>query len=223
MNPTKISFVICVNDDNLYGTCMNHIQALNVPHGYSVEILPIHDAHSMTQAYNSAIRQSDAKYRVYLHQDVLIINPNFIGDILTVFMTEPRLGLLGMVGCKVLPPDGVWWKDHRLFGKVILPDRILELLPVEGTFEIVDAVDGLLMATQYDVWWREDLFDGFHLYDTSQCLEFKKHGYLVGVPNQHTPWCKHGFDVPIGNPDEWSTKAAAYERNHRIFIKNYLP
>jgi hypothetical protein len=222
MNATKISFVICVNDENLCQTCINHIQALNVPHGYTVEILPIRGAHSMAQGYNSAIRQSDAKYRVYLHQDVLIVNPNFIGDILALFLAEPRLGLLGMVGCTVLPHDGVWWKGDRLVGKVILPGRTLELSPIEGTFELVDAVDGLLMATQYDVSWREDLFNGFDFYDISQSLEFKKYGHLVGVPNQHTPWCKHGFGVPIGDIRDWSAKAQSYERNRRIFIENYL-
>ena len=40
------------------------------------------------------------------------------------------------------------------------------------------------MATQYDVPWREDLFDGFDFYDVSQSFEFRKAGYTVGVPVQ---------------------------------------
>ncbi len=31
----------------------------------------------------------------------------------------------------------------------------------QKTFIPVECIDGLLMATQYDVPWREDLFDGF--------------------------------------------------------------
>ena len=34
----------------------------------------------------------------------------------------------------------------------------------DGGWE-VEGVDGLLMATQYDIPWREDLFDGWDFYD----------------------------------------------------------
>lgn len=56
----------------------------------------------------------------------------------------------------------------------------------DGLFMPAAAIDGLLMAAQYDVEWREDLFRGFHFYDTSQSLEFQKHGYQVGVACQKT-------------------------------------
>ncbi|MFT3655366.1 hypothetical protein DALLNEIH_01790 [Bacillus sp. B01(2024)] len=77
-----------------------------------------------------------------------------------------------------------------------------------------DAIDGLLMAAQYDMEWREDLFQGFHFYDTSQSLEFQKHGYQVGVACQKDPWCLHfcgdSFD------------AAAYEADRQIFVQHYM-
>ena len=47
------------------------------------------------------------------------------------------------------------------------------------------------MATQYDIPWREDLFQGFHFYDVSQSLEFQRAGYLIGIPNQANLWCIH--------------------------------
>ena len=36
----------------------------------------------MTSGYNNAMKKTDAKYKVYLHQDVFILNHNFLMDIL---------------------------------------------------------------------------------------------------------------------------------------------
>ena len=55
----------------------------------------------------------------------------------------------------------------------------------------VEASDGLLMVTQYDFPWRDDLFDKWDFYDVSQSLEFIRHGYKVVVPYMETPWCIH--------------------------------
>lgn len=55
----------------------------------------------------------------------------------------------------------------------------------------VEAVDGLLLATQHDVRWREDLFDGWDFYDISECFEMRRAGYRVVVPYQDSPWCYH--------------------------------
>ncbi|PEF43391.1 hypothetical protein CON72_01315 [Bacillus wiedmannii] len=33
--------------------------------------------------------------------------------------------------------------------------------------EIVQTIDEFLMATQYNVKWKEEWFDGFHFYDNS--------------------------------------------------------
>ena len=46
----------------------------------------------------------------------------------------------------------------------------------------VEAIDGLIMITQYDIPWREDLFQKWDFYDVSQSMEFIRHGYKVAVP-----------------------------------------
>ena len=85
----------------------------------------------------------------------------------------------------------------NLVGKVIEYRRQnyqllnLDQVFMESTILSVQAIDGLLMATQYDIPWREDLFQGFHFYDVSQSLEFQKAGYLIGIPNQANVWCIH--------------------------------
>ncbi len=62
------------------------------------------------------------------------------------------------------------------------------------------------MATQQDIRWREDIFDRWHFYDISQCMEFKRAGYKVVVPWQKEAWCYHDNRDP-----ELTTYYEAYE------------
>ena len=55
----------------------------------------------------------------------------------------------------------------------------------------VEMIDGLLMATQYDLPWREDLSCGWESYDVLQSQEFIRNGYRVIVPAMDHPWCRH--------------------------------
>jgi hypothetical protein len=84
---------------------------------------------------------------------------------------------------------------------------------IVDSFEPVESVDGFFMATQYDILWREDLFTHFHMYDASQCMEFRKKGYIVGVPKQVEPWCFH-FYTPESSDED-------YKREQSIFLKHY--
>ena len=76
----------------------------------------------------------------------------------------------------------------------------------------MDAVDGLLMATQYDVAWREDLFVNFDFYDVSQSFEMRKAGYHIVVPYQKTPWVIH---------DSSFAKLTYYDEARKICLKEY--
>ena len=85
---------------------------------------------------------------------------------------------------------------------------------LQGAYQAVEAVDGLFIATQVDLRWREDLFTGWHLYDTSECMEMQRHGYEVVVPNQAKDfWCIH---CPKEKP-----LAASYKEYQKIFLREY--
>src|SRR5699024_1816812 len=68
-----------------------------------IDVITIKDAPSMTVGYNAGMNASNAKYKVYLHQDTFIINPNFISDFLSVFEINEKIGMMGVVGCGSLP------------------------------------------------------------------------------------------------------------------------
>jgi glycosyltransferase involved in cell wall biosynthesis len=177
------------------------------------------------------MRQTDAKYKVYLHQDVFIVNRTFIRDLVSLFEKNPQLGLIGMVGAEKIAASGIWWEApyNWKWGMVYesSPGRMRkqEYGPFQDDYVSVQAVDGLLMATQYDLPWREDLFDGWHFYDISQCVEFLLAGYDVGVPNQSSPWCIHDCGISnLNRYDDYRKKfLAAYGKQLFPLVSVLIP
>lgn len=220
MNEKKICFISCVNNERQYEENLIYLDKLNIPDGYEVEKIAIRNAGSMAEGYNKGMKSSDSKYKVYLHQDVLIINKNFVYEILKIFESDNGLGVMGLVGTKQLPTTGNWWESSNNYGKVyenhsgkMLPLKFNEVI---GEFEEVQVLDGLILITQYDVNWRSDLFDGFHYYDISQCLEFKRIGLKVGIPKQDIPWAIHncGLKQDLGD-------FLVYEGYRAKFLEEY--
>lgn len=192
---TKIAFISCVNDEEQYQEAQLYLSQLRLPSNVEAEVIGIREADSMCQGYNLGAKETEAKYKVYLHQDVLIVNKNFIYDLLKIFQ-DSSVGAVGMIGARKLPASGVWWDAMRTYGKVLhacIPEcsvisKCME--PPEPWIE-VEGVDGLLVATQVDLPWREDLFGGFHFYEISMCKEMQRQGYKVVVPHQKRFWCIH--------------------------------
>lgn len=195
MNDKKIAFIICVNNELYFEECVWYIERLYIPEGYETDVIGITEAEDMTVAYNAAMESSDAKYKVYMHQDVFIYHRGFIADILKLFQSDAELGLLGVVGGVNLPQDAVIWSEwnrgsvYACSNKDVLTIRYNK--EKKDNYVEAEAVDGMLMVTQYDIRWREDLELGWDFYDISQSLEFRRKGYKVGIPFQEKPWCMH--------------------------------
>ncbi|WP_081831674.1 glycosyltransferase family protein [Geomicrobium sp. JCM 19038] len=172
---------------------------------YKIEIIGIRGANSMTEGYNNGLKKTDAKYKIYLHQDVMIIHHMMLYNMLEIFLHSPKVGMLGVVGCEHLNDQGLWWDSPNRFGKV-LEDKGYYVMSVlhEPTshYQSVEAIDGLIIMTQYDLEWESSVFDHWHFYDISQCEKFKAHGYEIGVPQQGYPWVIHECG-PIINMDRY--------------------
>ncbi|WP_197018724.1 glycosyltransferase family protein [Selenomonas sp. ND2010] len=218
LDDTKVAFITCVNSEEWYSECRLYLESLKIPAGMTAEFIPVRGAASMCAGYNSGMNQSDAKYKVYLHQDTLVVNKNLVADLRQLFVEE-NVGAVGVIGCRSLPRSGVWWDGLRTYGRVLHacePESVVDshCREPEGNCQEVEAVDGLFIATQYDIPWREDLFTGFHLYDTSLCKEMQRRGLKVVVPNQEKDfWCIH---CPKEKP-----LAKEYKGYQKIFVKEY--
>ena len=213
----KLCFIICVSDEELYNESLKYILNLNKTKDIEIEVLAIRKANSIASGYNKAMRKSDAKYKVYLHQDVFIINKNFIFDIIKLFDSNIQIGMIGVAGVDILPENGVWWESKSLVGGIYDSHTgLMELYCWENDdqYKFVQAIDGLIIVTQYDLPWREDVFNGWHFYDISQSIEFAQKGYKIIVPNQNDPWCIHDCGI--------ITLGEEYDKYRNLLLKEYF-
>ena len=148
-----IAFIICVNNELYFEECRYYIEHLEVPAGYDIDVIGIWEADSMCAAYNLGMQSSDAKYKVYMHQDVFIVNINLLEDILKIF-EDKNVGMLGVVGTPNMPEDGCMWNGPRVgriySSNVLTAKEFIASDMNERPYMEVDAVDGLFIATQYD-------------------------------------------------------------------------
>ena len=215
MNEHKIEIIVASNNRMYWEECLRYMRNLNVPEGYDLSYTCITDAVSMTSAYNEAMERSDAKYKIYIHQDTFLIYVDLLCDIIDFFAKNPQVGIIGVLGRSDAKQDGnLWnawdcgraraWDTNREIDIDVQPDNIDK--------RYVKAIDGMFMATQYDVKWREDIISGWDFYDISQCCEFLKQGYQVAVPYQKEIWCLH---------DCGHSKLEQYDAAKRKFCEIY--
>lgn len=214
LNEKKIAFIICSNNDLYFDECVWYIGCLYIPPGYEIDVICIRGAESMAQGYQTAMTGSDAKYKIYLHQDVFIYHRYFLEDILHIFQSYQEVGLIGVLGSDHLPPDAFLCSAWNVGSTYVCNYLTVSSLCgyQQKMWAQVQAIDGMLMATQYDVDWREDLMLGWDFYDVSQSLEFLRRGYKIAVPFQDEPWCLH---------DCGRSKMGHYDEKRRIMLKAY--
>ena len=222
-NDICFAIIICVNNDEELNEAKWYIDRLNIPDGCRVELLEIRDAKSMCDGYNEGMEyanQLNAKYKIYMHQDIRILNRNLLYELLEIF-EDNSIGMIGMVGPKELSSDGVMWKAPQ-FGNIAECMIVCTLLYQDDNIlndydgsEAVDVVmvDGCFIATQYDIPWRSDIFDGWHFYDASQGMEFSRSGYRIVIPYMELPWVYHDSGIP-------SMEKYEYYRN--VFCNEYF-
>ncbi len=216
MQTKLITFIICVNNEMYYEECTYYINRLVLPKGYDIDMIAIREADSMCAAYNAGMQSSDAKYKIYMHQDVMIREVHFLEYMIELFAQNENVGMIGMIGGTKMPKTGVTYRAWNV-GMVDCRDPDMAYFmagakDMKREDTIVEAVDGLLIATQYDVPWREDLFTHFDFYDVSQSFEMRRAGYDILVPYQEKPWVIH---------DSSFAKLTYYDEARKICLKEY--
>lgn len=220
MNDKKICFIICTNSQLFLNENMRYIERLVIPEEYEIDVISIAEAKSITEGYNEGMKASNAKYKVYMHQDVFILYPYFLQSIIDIFNSDNRIGMIGLIGAEEMASDGMLWHNAtRGLLYEACKEECVETMDYDGyQYRLTDglwdvkAVDGLVMVTSVDVPWREDVFDGWDFYDVSQSFEMIRAGYRVVVPEQKLPWCLH---------DDGITNFKNYDRYRKICLKEY--
>ena len=131
---------------------------------------------------------------------------------------DETIGMVGMLGTEHLSPDGVEWNSPYVGGiyeeSQGKPEFGNYMFLAEDGVTDCEALDGMLLVTNRDLRWREDLFEGWNFWDVAQSFEFRKAGFRVVVPTQQKPWCAH---------EEGILNLWTYDKDRRIFLKEYMP
>lgn len=174
----SIAFIICYDDEKYLEECIYYINKLQIPKEFDVDIFSISDVSCLAEGYNAAMKESNAKYKVYLDSHTFIINDAFLYEMISLFKDNPKIGMFGLCGSS----NGAEEVDR---GRIIIwdDDNVNELNMQKSTsVERVCTVNNMLIATQYDMPW-EDECGVTH----SQLLW--ENGYEVVVPYQADSWC----------------------------------
>lgn len=196
----SIAFIICVNDETYFEECLFYINRLHLPDGYVAEVYPVRQARSIFQAYNMAMQHSHAQYKVYMHQDVFLIDKDIILRFLELFERRPKAGIAGVLGTNRLPNDHNFYRSWNLGNVLACSEEkaIHNYLSEEAA--PAAALDGMFLMTAKDFPWRSDVLSGWDFYDISQSLEFGRNQCELWVLAGENPWCIHdcGFLNLVG-------------------------
>lgn len=195
----KICFITAVRDKAKYQESMAYWQRLRVPEGMTVQYIGVSDWPSIGQAYQMAMGKSDAKYKIYIHDNIWLTQTDFLEVLIQMFKEHPEYGIASVAGSTSLP-ESCHWRDQDPIGCVC--DNHQEKMlgytyqqATQGTAPVMLLHEGLLV-TQYDISWHTELYDKGHLYAASQCMELRRHGYGAVVLPQLGPgvqhWCGEG-------------------------------
>jgi glycosyl transferase family 2 len=213
-----VAFLCCFDDPLKVERLERSIAALEPHEGTEVGLFTARGEGSIARTYNRLLREAaDWRYKVYVHQDVILLNRRIVADLLRLFRHR-TIGLVGVAGCRFLPSSYVWWNGSGLTGRVV-EDRgggpkLLDFGDPSHEYGLAECVDGLFLATQYDLLWDERI-PGFHFYDVAQSTRFLLRGYKVVVARQGEPWLRHD----IGVRDD--SHLPAYETARETFAALY--
>lgn len=231
----EIACILCANDEDYVKEMVLYLKRQKLPEGYHLCLYIVRGAKSMTAGYELARKSVPAEIKIYMHQDTFIFDEEYLKNLIEM-LRNAGYAMLGLAGTKKLPKSAVWGESD--------PDDMRFCLYQDFTLQVLEAVtdasavssqelsadmstgedcqevesiDGVLMATREDVPWREDLFEGFHFYDISQCMEYRRRGYRVGIfENGGCAGVLHEVNV---------SKNEAYERHYeearRRFLQEY--
>jgi tetratricopeptide (TPR) repeat protein len=214
-----ISVVICSVDPVKFAdvTAMYGRLLAGVPH----EIVAIHDARSLCEGYNRALRQARGEWIVFSHDDIEVLADDFAAR-LARHLTSHQL--VGVCGTSRLT-GGTWhaagWPHLRGLVAHRYPDsgrfRVMVLDAEADVSTDVQALDGLFFAARREVVERirfdEQTFDGFHLYDLDFSFAAHLAGFDVAVCHD-IPMIHYTYADASGYVDAYREYIGRFERKY---------
>ena len=188
-----ISIVICSREPNLpMGLRDNIVKTI----GCEYELVIVdnsHNKYNIFQAYNEGVNRSKGDILCFMHDDVMFHSENWGKRVREYFDFYPNLGCLGVAGSHLLldTPSSFWhseanslhYYDRDEKGGLLLIDSGAK--KEDKDFEEVASIDGLWMSIRRSLFetigFDDEVFHGFHCYDSDICMQILRMGYNIGV------------------------------------------
>lgn len=155
----------------------------------SDDVVEVATASNLMAAYNRGTMMARHRVKVYIHDDLEILEPRRFVEQLEEAFSDPAVGMVGAIGSTTLNRLP-WWHEPEIVG-MIRHGRNEGLVseygnPIEGPVEVA-AVDGIVYATREDLWLPEEMYRGFHMYDMEASRLMAAKGKVIAV----VPWKIH--------------------------------
>ena len=227
MNEKGIAILVWKRNEEHYANCIEGLRQLQYPAGYEVQVYTLTDQDTFTKQCSSVLAESDAKYKIYLSDEMRITALTFVQDMLNIF-ADRTIGMIGFFGSAEMPLSANIMDAPHKYGSVFMPaDGALEEMRFgEGTADAVADVRAILpslFVTQNDLPWDAD-YTGQYYAVQEQCRNFTRRGYRVVVPIVETPFCGYQSEeisFEIGGADRdrfFSANASAADSAEKALL-----
>jgi len=190
----RIQFCICYSDVFCYQKALSCIDNLVLPEGVEVFISAVSEAENIAEAYNAVTDYDEFDYRVYMYENVYIVNQSFIADVIEVFCQDDTIGMLGVLGEKKEKSDQKYGKWNVGCIDICNEYRTTRInYNCDSYYSEVDILNGVILVTKLNFKWKSLANDKNGYFDLVQSEQVREMGYKLVVPKQDTVWCLYEF------------------------------
>lgn len=223
MDEKKFAAILCAENANEYQHIMHLLDTLVVPNGYKLEVVMFSDSDNLAVMYNAALKNTDAKYKIYIKPSVKYINELLLYKILQYIPLDPGIEVLGLYGSEI-PLDGNYIDAQNVYGSYYYKSNDENMKAYCGKEPVyiqdVHTIDDSFFITCTSTLWDETMNGPFLM--SAYCATVRKNGKKVVVAKQSLKdkdvWVI--FDKNIKN-DYWRQNINAYNAFRTKFVTKY--
>lgn len=196
MNHHRIAIILNHRSEKGKKSAMRMWQGIKILDGWQGTVYSVpYSENGLAAQYNHILEKDDAKYKIYVSDNISWIHSDIAFRLLNLFFSDSRVGMIGLMGSE-LPLDGLLSGAKRIYGCYSYQqedDRVRRYMGESPLYyQEVHVLDQELVATCHDMKWDESVKSDVLV--TAQCCKFRKEGLHVAVPMQNTEWALHAED-----------------------------
>ena len=189
-----ISVIISLNNTEMLNSFFMpcFLQTQEILKGYKLpemELVFVQGSESIFRNYSEGQAKAKFPIKAYIHQDVNLMEPNWIFKVLSAFADNPEYGLFGFVGTTKLNKRGFWWESGREYirGELFSGKEKADwsFCPISSVVQ-AECVDSYFLVSNRHLNWNEKA-RGFHACDMEICRTAAAQGFKIGVI-PHKAW-----------------------------------